>query len=101
MSKDIQRIDIAEFRRLGYVQEINRRFLHPLGLAIEVVIDDDGNESLGGVWDYRDDPEGIHYDGVDLVEGASRTQDEWNRREPARRSALGYMVQPTSKNESP
>ncbi len=55
----IKRIDIAEFRSLGLVQEINRLFLHPRGLALEVVIDDDGTEKLGGVWDSRDDPEGI------------------------------------------
>lgn len=54
-------IDIKEFREKGYLQELNRRFLHPLGLALEVQIDD-GNEILGGIWDYRDDEEGILYD---------------------------------------
>lgn len=41
---------------------MNRGFLHPLGLALEVEIevDEDGTERLGGVWDYRKDPEGIH-----------------------------------------
>jgi hypothetical protein len=33
---EIKRIDIAEFRAEGYMQEINRRLLHPLGLALEV-----------------------------------------------------------------
>ena len=56
---DIKRIDIKEFREKGFLQEANRLFFHPLGLALEVMIDEDGSEKLGGVWDYRDDPEGI------------------------------------------
>ena len=62
MKKKIKRIDIKEFREKGFLQELNRQFLHPLGLALEVNKDDDGNETLGGVWDYRDDPEGIIFD---------------------------------------
>lgn len=60
--KDIKRIDIKEFRESGYLQEINRRFLHPLGLALEVVVDESGKELLGGIWDYREDETGIYYD---------------------------------------
>lgn len=59
MPRKPRHIDIKEFREAGYLQEVNREFLHPLGLAIEVRIDDDGTETLSGVWDYRDDPEGI------------------------------------------
>jgi hypothetical protein len=62
MSNNIKRIDIKEFREKGYLQELNRRFLHPLGLALEIVREDDGTEKLGGIWDYRDDEEGIYYD---------------------------------------
>ena len=56
----VKRISIKEFRESGYLQELNRTFLHPLGLALEVVIDND-EEVLGGVWDYRKDKEGIYY----------------------------------------
>lgn len=56
----IKRISIKEFRESGYLQELNRTFLHPLGLALEVIIDN-GDEVLGGIWDYRKDKEGIHY----------------------------------------
>lgn len=59
---EINRIDIAEFRRLGLLQEVNRLFFHPRGLALEVVMEEDGTERLGGVWDDRDDPEGFVYD---------------------------------------
>ena len=91
---DINRMDIAEFREFGYLQELNRGFLHPLGLALEVVVDDDGTERLGGVWDYRDDPEGMRYEGVDLIEKAERVAAERERRRPAREASLGYWEQP-------
>jgi hypothetical protein len=98
-SDDIKRISITEFRSEGYLQELNRRFLHPLGLAIEVEIADDGTERLGGVWDYRDDPEGISFDGLDLAPHAEHITALWNERRAARRSALGYMVQPAGTND--
>lgn len=89
---DIERIDVAEFRERGYLHELNRRFLHPLGLALEVLRDADGNEQLGGIWDYRDDPEGINFHDPDPDKIAA-IDAEWARREPARVAALGYMVQ--------
>ena len=61
-SKPIKKINIKEFREIGFLQEINRQFLHPHGLALEIQIDADTlEESLGGIWDYRDDPEGIYF----------------------------------------
>lgn len=61
-TKKINIINIKEFRKKGYLQELNRRFLHPLGLALEVLIDEAGIEKLGDIWDYRNDEEGIYYD---------------------------------------
>jgi hypothetical protein len=91
----IKRIDIAEFRRLGYVQEINRRLLHQCGLALEVVVNDDGTETLGGVWDYRDDPEGIYFAGEGPDAEKAQTVDaEIARHADARQIQLGYVVQP-------
>ena len=37
-------IDIKEFREQGYLQELNRTFLHPLGMALYITLDEDGNE---------------------------------------------------------
>jgi len=67
MVKKIKRMNIQEFRNLGFLQEVNRLFFHPLGLALEVVVKcketpsvADSNEMLiGAIWDYRDDPEGV------------------------------------------
>ena len=95
MANEINRIDVAEFREFGYLQEVNRLFLHPLGLALEVVRHDDGTETLGGVWDYRDDPEGMNFaDSMDLTEKAERVAAQWDEKFTTRMAALGYMVQP-------
>lgn len=64
----IKRIDIKEFREKGFLQEANRLFFHPLGLALEVIVDDKTkDEKLGGIWDYRDDPEGMAFD-VNMID---------------------------------
>lgn len=99
----VVRMPIAEFRAAGYLQEINRRLLHPLGLALEVTINDEtGEEHISGVWDCRDDPEGICFgDGmIDPVRGRALARDFVDRC-AARRDALGYVVQPLSSESSP
>jgi len=91
---EIHYMSVAEFRREGYLQELNRLFLHPLGLAMEILVEDGGRERLGGVWDYRHDTEGIRFEGRDLVPLAEHVREQWDASEPDRVAALGYMVQP-------
>lgn len=55
---DIKRLSIREFKEEGFLQEVNRLFFHPLGLALEITIDDE-LAVITGIWDYRDDPEGM------------------------------------------
>lgn len=83
-----------EFREQGYLQEVNRRFLHPLGLALEVVREVDGTERFGDVWDSREDPEGFVF-GPDMIdaEKASRIQLEgW--KEAVRFARFDWNIQP-------
>lgn len=89
---DIKRIDIAEFRALGFLQEVNRRFLHPCGLALEVTQLEDGSEVLGGVWDYRDDPEGIVFGAIDQSK-VDAVDAELAKHADARIALLGSVVQ--------
>lgn len=99
---EIKKMSVKEFRELGYLQELNRRFLHPLGLALEIVLEKDGTESFGGVWDYRDDPEGMSYaDGVIDQDKAKRISDEQAAKEPVRFSRLGYIIQPETPETKP
>jgi len=64
----IKYMDMNEFKNEGFLQEVNRVFFHPLGLAMSVVVDKDGNVTgLGPMWDYRDDPEGMFFGESKLI----------------------------------
>lgn len=132
-------IPVLELRDGGYLQEVNRRFFHPLGLALEIGIyeepgrwftlrDEDvarlarlanmireaepdeaaalddliarstpleqGDGVILGVWDCRDDPEGVIFgDGLLDPAKAHRVTDEMNLRALPRMATLGYVVQ--------
>lgn len=97
---EIKRITPKEFRDLGYLQDVNRRYFHPLGMALEVVIHEDGKVEFGGVWDYRDDPEGMAFgddcwnrEKVD-VERSREIADDRERIAGVRQESLGYVIQP-------
>lgn len=134
---DINYISIEEFRDFGFLQELNRKFLHPMGLAVEVRLADEKSAAqvsdrirqavaddvedpeavarivdrvmavlddqeclqsrLGGIWDYRDDPEGIVY-GDDIIDADKANRVMRHRVDMAmvRYKALGFYVQPTS-----
>lgn len=96
-------MDLTEFHRDGYLQEVNRRVLHPLGLALYAMVEKDGTVSSIGVYDDRADPEGWCFTlgGAGLEEQRDRflanfgtVTARWVERAPARLEALGYMVQP-------
>lgn len=85
----------ADFRREGFLLEVNRTFLHPLGLALDC----DDERGTMRVWDCRDDPEGIRYelDADTVAEAtakAAQVEAEREKRHAARQAALGYVVQP-------
>ena len=60
-TSNVKYIPIKEFRELGYLQELNRRFLHPLGMALSIQLEKDGSETVAGIWDCREDKEGVYY----------------------------------------
>lgn len=127
----IKYIGIDEFREFGYLQEVNRRFFHPLGLALEVrtpgwtkesidgwlreqgvqfgqdAIDNVwtfvvalglNRDHLGGVWDYRDDPEGVVFGDPPDREKYERVREEWHTRRMPRVERLRYFVQQVEDN---
>lgn len=91
--KKVKYISIADFREFGFLQEANRQFFHPLGLALEICLDTEGNETLAKIWDYRDDPEGIIFDECD-IEKAKRVAELGGRMADSRLKALGFIIQP-------
>lgn len=98
MDNDTKYIDIKEFREKGFLQEANRLFFHPVGLALEVVQHEDGSETLGGIWDYRDDPEGITFSD-DMIDPGKivNVEDEYNMHRKARTKLLGDPIQGDTK----
>lgn len=102
MPKD-KRMDIKEFREFGFLQEVNRMFLHPMGLSLEVLIDDDsGEEFLGGIWDCRDDPEGIFFNiknsseekKKQFAEKLNRVKKHADTMASARVNKWGFVIEP-------
>jgi hypothetical protein len=93
---DGKTLSVKEFRAEGWIQELNRRVLHPIGLALEVIIDNDtGEERIERVWDCRDDPEGMIFgEGMIDAEKAEAIDALYEKTAHARMKALGYIVQP-------
>jgi hypothetical protein len=92
-------MDLREFVDKGFLQEANRLFFHPHGLALEIKVDDDGVHTLNGILDYRDDPEGCAF--VDLSSDVSRVkarnvEEEYRKHWEARDKLFGgyKMIQP-------
>ena len=88
-------MDLAEFVEGGYLQELNRRFLHPIGLSLAVYIVD-GRIQFAGIVDGRQDPAGLKFTRIDpqATLMAAKMEQEMQRRHEARRMRLGYVVQP-------
>ncbi len=86
---------IQSLREQGYIQEANRLFFHPRGLALTVQVDDDGTESLAGIQDYRADPEGVYFaDGVIDPAKAQIPQEDFLSHQTHRTALLGNPIQP-------
>jgi len=94
---ELKRIDIKEFVENGYLLEVNRQFFHRLGLALEVVGEEDGIFHLGGVHDARDDPEGFifaeSFDDIDIAR-AERVEQEFAEKDHYRLQKFGWFIQP-------
>lgn len=97
------KMNIIEFRTKGYLQEVNRRFFHPLGIALEIILNDEtGEEKLGGIWDYRSDEEGIYYNIKESDEerinrfkrNKAFIDNEFEVRNKIRKEKLGFEIEP-------
>ena len=95
-----KKLDIGEFVEFGYLQEVNRRFFHPLGLQLEVCkgkgctvvgsfdLEEEiipAKMGLDFVWDRRSYEEGLLLSEVD-PEKAERVASEMKKRRAARRA---------------
>jgi hypothetical protein len=101
MSEPTKFMSVKDFCEKGFLQELNRGFLHPLGLALEVIVPDkddkDGVWSFGQVWDYREYNEGMTFG--DLTKDSSKEKAhnvflEAEKHKDARLKEFGWIVQP-------
>lgn len=95
---EIKRIPAAKFLvDNGLLFEINRTILHPLGLALEVISEEDGSMRIENLWDYRDDPEGMLYTPETFVDGKAKLDkflDEFGGAKfRERQGVLGFLIQ--------
>ena len=95
----IKKMDLNEFYELGLLQELNRKFLHPMGLALEVIIDQESGNvlSFGGVWDYRDDLEGLLFPSTSdkkFIDKAETVERLFKSKKEYRLKNRGYFIQP-------
>lgn len=91
-------MDLKEFCEKGYLQEANRQFFHPLGLAMAITLNEAGEYVFHGIID-SDDPTGIYFDNIDPGKAYNVAYRWWNIAE-LRRRKLGFIVQP-SQNPDP
>ena len=83
----------------GLLFEINRRVLHPFGLALVVSIDNETKEqTLSQVLlDSRDDIEGLEFDKEALISGTEKfgrfMDNEGREKYIARLKKFGYVIQ--------
>lgn len=98
-------VPLTDLQKDGIIQEINRRFLHPLGMAISYVTDGPDEGLLGELWDYRDDPEGMAFvitdDNITEMLGKAQAFQEMVNEIQANNSEgrlnlFGSLVQPIS-----
>ncbi len=90
-------IDVSEFRAIGALQELNRLYLHPMGLALVVQADEDGRERILGIADGRDDPQGFVF-GDPVSPLKAWTFDSLLKHgKQQRKKSLGFDVEPLPK----
>lgn len=87
----MKELSIDELRDTGLLQEVNRQWFHPLGLALSVVI---GSETTKLEIIDGEDPEGFIFgEGVMEPEKAARFEAFRRERHAPRLAALGFIQQ--------
>lgn len=94
------KIKLKEFVDIGYLQEVNRQFFHPLGLSLE--IKKTGNTfELDGLWDFREVKGGIKFgpqilETKDFIEKSNNIKNLQKNARAIRKELYGEIVQKVS-----
>jgi len=90
-------MNIKEFLEKGYLTELNRDFLHPLGLHLNAIEEEDGTIILSDTVDETDEPEGFIF-GDGFPEGHDKLAEAIKNRRTKiiipRLAKYGYNYQP-------
>ena len=106
-------MSVKEFADTGLLQEVNRQFFHPRGLALEIEVlcepefaemapenvpPDKMLYRLSGIQDFREDPEGIVYGKPNpTLTKAIYAQKLLSDHVDVREQKYGWMIQPINK----
>ena len=83
-----------EFHKQGYLQEMNRQFLHPLGLSLALKVDD-GKRSFHAIFDHQDSKEALIFKpGLLKARLKEKVEHEQEERGQVRLAGMGFIVQP-------
>lgn len=102
MAKELKHVKIDDLINSGLLQEVNRQFFHPRGLALAVAYHTGDDEHLNEtevahmtLIDSRDDPEGFMFaDGVLSEEKAESCANLLDSFKEHREQHLGFVIQP-------
>ena len=93
-----KKADLAELREHGVLQEVNRQFFHPLGLALAFTFGDDGHPTGEVLVLETEDSEGIAFLPPDATKAKAFTK--WKeQRCPDRVKGTGWEIEPLPKEE--
>jgi len=100
--------DVAKFLYdTGLLFSINNQVLHPLGLALSVIVEEGGSISgFGPLWNCTDDPEGIYFgpeaffDGLGKLHQYLKTRGGAEKIYNQRLEKLGYVIQPPQRGQN-
>lgn len=103
-------MSLKEFKDFGFLQEANRQFFHPLGLALTVLWDEDDPDNENGVdmetagpgrlsiqdWRHLDDEGGAFesLDDKESQEKAERVEELRAKTAEVREERFGWVIQP-------
>lgn len=94
------KLTAEEFKNEGFLQEVNRQFFHPLGLALALDVDKSSPTGVLQieVWDERGDPEGWFFhpselDDSDVAQKIKNVEDLRKSKEAERIRVAGSVVQ--------
>jgi len=95
-------LPLKQFINLGFLQELNRLFLHPAGLALTAKLVD-GEYKLDRIVDARTTPEVLQIDGTktEMLKKALMVSQSIQNTETRRIETLGFSVQSLRIEEQP